>query len=82
MSAKDNVMNLDGSVVLRTFTSRLEAEIVAGLLKGEGIETRLLAEFPAFLFPDLQLTNQVRLLVAAEDEARAREMLQAMEKKR
>ena len=69
-------MNLDDTVVLRTFASRIEAEIVAGLLKGEGIETRVSAEFDAFMFHDLQC--EVRLLVAAEDQAQAREILQAM----
>ncbi|OGR07918.1 MAG: hypothetical protein A3K23_06165 [Desulfobacca sp. RBG_16_58_9] len=72
-------MNVDDTVVLRTFASRIEAEIVAGLLKGEGIETRLLSEFDAFMFPDLQHMSGVRLLVSAEDEAQAREILQAME---
>jgi len=65
--------------VLATFPSRIEAEIVVGLLKGEGIDTRVSADYGAGMHPQLQLTNGVRLLVAREDAFEAREILNAVE---
>ncbi len=71
-------MNLDDAIVLQTFPSRMEAEIVAGLLESEGIEARVLADDAGGAYPSLQFVRGVRLLVAAEDQYRAREILRDM----
>jgi hypothetical protein len=37
-------LNLEDAVVLETFYSRIEAEMAAGLLESEGVETMVLAD--------------------------------------
>ncbi len=70
-------MNLDDAIILETFSSRAEAELAAGLLESEGIEALVLADDAGGLYPMLQFIRGVRLLVAREDEAQAREILEA-----
>jgi glutamate-5-semialdehyde dehydrogenase len=72
-------LNLDEAVLLEKFFSRIEAEMAAGLLESEGIETLVLADDAGGTYPMLQFVRGVRLMVAPEDEAQAREILQAME---
>jgi len=72
-------MNLDDAVILETFPNRISAEMAAGLLESEGIETLVLADDAGGAYPMLQHIRGVRLLVAPEDEAQAREILAAME---
>jgi len=71
-------LNLDDAVVLETFPNRVVAELAAGLLEGEGIEALIMADDAGGGYPALQFVRGVRLLVASEDESRAREILQAM----
>jgi hypothetical protein len=68
-------LNLNDAVVIETFTSRAVAELAAGLLEAEGIEALVLADDAGGAYPMLQFIRGVRLYVAAEDEARAREIL-------
>jgi hypothetical protein len=72
-------LNLDDAVVLETFPNRIAAEMAAGVLESEGIETIMLADDAGGNYPMLQFIRGVRLLVAPEDAARAREILAAME---
>jgi inosine/xanthosine triphosphate pyrophosphatase family protein len=72
-------LNLDDAIVLETFASRIEAEMAAGLLESEGVEAMVLADDAGGAYPMLQFIRGVRLMVYREDEARAREILQAME---
>ena len=71
-------MNLDDAVVLETFPTRIAAEMAAGLLESEGIEARVMADDAGGTYPMLQFIRGVKLMVAAEDETRAREILAAM----
>jgi len=71
-------MNFDDAVVLETFSSRMEAEMAAGLLESEGIEAIVMADDAGGAYPMLQFVRGVKLMVAAEDEARAKEILAAM----
>ena len=71
-------MNLDDAVVLETFSSRIEAEMAAGLLESEGVPALVLADDAGGAYPSLQFVRGVRLLVAAEDQYRAREILKDM----
>jgi len=68
-------LNLDDAVVIETFSSRAVAELAAGLLESEGIEALVMADDAGGAYPMLQFVRGVRLLVAAEDEERAREIL-------
>jgi hypothetical protein len=63
-------------VVVEKFTTRLEAEMAAGVLEGEGIYALVLADDAGGTYPPLQMVRGVRLVVASEDEAQAREILE------
>ena len=71
-------MNLDDAIVLETFSSRIEAEMAAGLLESEGVEAMVMADDAGGAYPMFQFIRGVRLLVYREDEARAREILKDM----
>lgn len=71
-------MNLDDAIVIETFPNRVLAELAASLLEGDGIEAMVMADDAGGAYPALQFVRGVRLLVASEDEARARELLSAM----
>jgi predicted Fe-Mo cluster-binding NifX family protein len=70
-------LSADHQIVLEKFFNRLEAEMAAGILEAEGIEAVVLADDAGGAYPPLQMARGVRLLVAAEDEARARDLLAA-----
>jgi len=72
-------LNRDDAIVIETFSSRAVAELAAGLLEAEGIETLVLADDAGGAYPMLQFVRGVRVLVAVADEARAREILSSQE---
>ena len=53
--------------------------MAAGLLESEGIPALVMADDAGGAYPSLQFVRGVRLLVAAADRYRAREILKAME---
>jgi hypothetical protein len=71
-------LNLDDAIVLETFSTRIEAEMAAGVLESEGIEAMVRADDAGGAYPMLQFVRGVRLMVAQADEARAKEILAAM----
>lgn len=68
-------MSNGDAVVLEKFSTRLEAELAAGLLESEGIAAFVSADDAGGTYPPLQFVRGVRLLVSTEDEARARGIL-------
>ena len=66
------------TVTLTVVTSRAEAELIAGLLRSNGLRAAVSADDAAGLDPQLQLEG-VRVLVAPSDEATARRILAAAE---
>lgn len=68
-------MTQDDAVVLEKFSTRLEAELAAGLLEAEGIQAFVSADDAGGTYPPLQYLRGVRLIVFVEDEVRAREIL-------
>jgi hypothetical protein len=72
-------VDFDDAVVLETFPSRIEAEMAQGILEAEGIETMVMADDAGGAYPMLQFVRGVKLLVAPEDEAQAKEILAAMQ---
>lgn len=70
-------MSNDLVVVLRD--SRMKAEIVAGMLRTEGIQVLLSSDDAAGNAPHIGHAQGVRLLVRAEDEDRARELIAEVE---
>jgi len=66
---------MDGAPVPVTIVaSRTEAELIAGLLRSNGVRAAVSADDAGGQDPQLQLQG-VRVLVAAEDEALARQLL-------
>jgi hypothetical protein len=61
-------------VVLTVVSSRVEAELLAGLLRSDGLWAAVSADDAGGQEPQLQLQG-VRVLVAASEEAPAREVL-------
>jgi hypothetical protein len=68
-------MTQDEAVVVEKFTTRMEAQMAAGLLEAEGIYAMVLADDAGGAYPPLQYLRGVRLIVYPEDERRAREIL-------
>ncbi len=65
----------DEVVVVETFSTRMEAEMAAGVLEAEGIYAVVTADDAGGTYPPLQYLRGVRLIVSPEDERRAREIL-------
>ena len=59
-------------------SSRTEAELVAGLLRSNGLRAAILADDAGGQDPQLQISG-VRVLVDADDEAAARQVLANVE---
>jgi predicted Fe-Mo cluster-binding NifX family protein len=67
-------MNDGGTVSVAVVDSRIEAELIAGLLRSHGVRAAVLADDAGGQEPQLQ-QDGVRVLVARSDEADARELL-------
>jgi len=66
---------VDGATVaVAVVDSRIEAELIAGLLRSHGVRAAVVADDAGGQEPQLQLDG-VRVLVARSDEAIARELL-------
>jgi hypothetical protein len=61
-------------VTVAVVSSRTEAELVAGLLRSNGLRAAVLADDAGGQDPQLQISG-VRVLVDADDEAAARQVL-------
>jgi predicted Fe-Mo cluster-binding NifX family protein len=72
-------VNFDDAIVLETFSNRIEADMVQGILESEGIEAVVMADDAGGTYPMLQFIRGVKVMVAAEDKARAQEILAAMQ---
>jgi hypothetical protein len=64
------------SVSVAVVNSRTEAELIVGMLRSHGLRAALAADDAGGQEPQLQLEG-VRVLVAASDEASARQLLAA-----
>ena len=65
-----------GTVVVAVVGNRIEAELIAGLLRSHGVRAAVTADDAGGQEPQLQLGG-VRVLVARADEVVARELLAA-----
>ena len=68
----------DTAVAARV-SSTVEAQLIAGLLKANGIASVVSADDVGGADPQLQLTEGVRVLVSGEDLAKARALISASE---
>jgi hypothetical protein len=62
-------------VVVRRFTDEMAARLAALTLEANGIPAQVFADTAGGMLPNLSLLFPARLLVRAEDEALARELL-------
>jgi hypothetical protein len=69
-------MDDGGTVSVAVVYNRIEAELIAGLLRSHGVRAAVLADDAGGQEPQLQFDG-VRVLVARSDEAVAREILSA-----
>ena len=76
---RKNTMNLDETVVLKTYTSDAIASIVASRLGSEGIEVQIQKDDCGGAYPALQMSGGVRLLVKPEHLEKAERILDRME---
>ena len=68
---------MDGAPVpVAVVTSRIEAELIAGMLRGNGVRAAVATDDAGGQEPQLQMDG-VRVLVAADDEDLARRLIAA-----
>lgn len=67
------------TVVLRTFSSQMNAEVVAQQLEQAGIRAMLTADDVGGVVPTLHVFQGIRLLIKASDRARAEQVLREIE---
>ena len=67
---------VDATVSVAVVDSRIEAELIAGLLRSHGVRAAVVADDAGGQEPQLQ-QDGVRVLVARSDEATARQLLAA-----
>jgi Putative prokaryotic signal transducing protein len=72
-------MDDGGTVAVAVVGSRIEAELIAGLLRSHGVRAAVSADDAGGQEPQLQ-QDGVRVLVARSDEADARELLADVER--
>lgn len=65
----------DDAVIVESFSTRLEAELAAGVLESEGIRAFVVADDAGGAYPPLQMVRGVKLLVLGDDADRARTLL-------
>lgn len=65
----------DDAVIVESFSTRLEAELAAGVLESEGIRAFVVADDAGGAYPPLQTVRGVKLLVLGDDADRARTLL-------
>jgi hypothetical protein len=68
-------MESGDAVIVARFTSRTEAEAAAERLESEGIESVVILDDGGGTIPALDLTRGAKVMVASENEARARDVL-------
>jgi hypothetical protein len=64
------------TAVVAQVSSSFEAQVIVGLLKSNGIEATASSDDAGGQEPQWQLTQGVRVLVAAEDESEARQLIE------
>jgi hypothetical protein len=67
----------DGTVTVAVATSRIEAELIVGVLRSHGVRAVIIADDAGGQQPQWQQIEGVRVLVAAADESVARAILAA-----
>ena len=66
---------MEGATACAVVGSRTEAELIAGMLRSNGIKAAVSADDAGGWDPQLQLGSGVQVLVPADDVARARKLI-------
>lgn len=74
-------MQQPGMAVLKTTTSRAEAEVIRGVLQSEGIDPVVDADDAGQTNPEFDLTRFIRVLVPEGELTRAQGILAAAEER-
>jgi Putative prokaryotic signal transducing protein len=69
----------DAPVTVAAVNSRIEAELIVGFLRNHDLRAAVVTDDAGGQEPQFALQGGVRVLVAASDEAAARELLAAAE---
>jgi len=64
------------TAVAARVTSTIEAQLIVGMLEANGIAAAVSADDAGGFDPQLQVTQGVRVMVAAEDVEEARELIE------
>ena len=64
------------TAVAARVTSTIEAQLIVGMLEANGIAAAVSADDAGGFDPQLQITQGVRVMVAAEDVEEARELIE------
>ncbi len=67
---------MEGQVVIATFFQQVEADVAYSVLESAGIPARIVSDDAGGAYPFLQATRGIRIVVAPEDEERARKALE------
>ena len=70
-------MDLARAIVVQSFATAAIAEAAVGLLQSEGIDAMVRADDAGGTLPNLDLVRGAKVLVDAQNEERARELLNA-----
>jgi hypothetical protein len=63
------------TAVAALVSSRIEAQLIVGMLQANGIAAAVSADDAGGFDPQLQVTQGVRVMVAADDAERARQLI-------
>src|SRR3954464_14980870 len=67
--------DVDAPVVIARVSSLIEAQLIVGMLESNGIAAATSSDDAGGFDPQLQLTQGVRVLVSAQDEAASRRLI-------
>lgn len=68
-------MREDAVLTIATASSRIEAELICGYLRDNGVQAVFAADDEAALNPAMQMSRTVRVLVRAQQATQARRLL-------
>lgn len=75
----DIIIGMENLKKIKTFSSRINAEIVKGFLESNGIGSYIFSDDAGNMYPSADLVSGVRLFVTKKDFTTAKEMLDMLE---
>ena len=75
----DIIIGMENLKNIKTFSSRINAEIAKGFLESNGIGSYIFSDDAGNMYPSADLVSGVRLFVTKKDFTAAKEMLDMLE---